>query len=266
MPIIFVYEGDLALKKIEVYAHRGYSAVAPENTVAAFRQAAEVKADGIELDVQLSRDGEVIVIHDETVKRTTGQKGKVKDLTLEELHRLDAGSWFSADWKGEKIPTLNEVLQLAAESGMKVNIELKNNKYPYPGLEEKVLQSVEYFGLMKKTIISSFNHYSLRRVKERVPQVETAILYMASLFEPWNYTKRIGVASIHSYWPTTEKEMVEQCHKLSLPVRPFTVNRVQEMRRLIRLGVDGVITDKVEQFQAELESQQEFDVVNMSGK
>ncbi|PTM59277.1 glycerophosphodiester phosphodiesterase [Desmospora activa] len=229
----------------KVLAHRGYSAKAPENTMAAFRLAAEAGADGLELDVHLSKDGEVVVIHDETVKRTTGKKGKVTNLTLEEIRRLDAGSWLHDHFAGEPIPTLDEVLSLTADKGLWINIELKNNKIRYPGLEQAVLERVDRYGMAERTIISSFNHYSLRTIHELRPEMDTAILYMADLFEPWQYARHVGVSSLHPYWPTVREETVYGCQQAGLPVRPFTVNRQQEMRRLLQLSVEAIITDHV---------------------
>lgn len=233
------------MRRTKVLAHRGYSSKAPENTMAAFQLAAEAGADGFELDVHLSRDGEVVVIHDETVKRTTGKKGKVRDLTLEEIRRLDAGSWFQEPFAGEPIPTLDEVLALAADKGLWLNIELKNNKIRYPGLEQAVLERVDHYGMAEHTILSSFNHYSLRLVRELRPGVDTAILYMADLFQPWQYAHHVGVSSLHPYWPTVREETAYGCRQAGLPIRPFTVNRRQEMRRLLHLSVEAIITDYV---------------------
>ncbi|SDW07185.1 glycerophosphoryl diester phosphodiesterase [Marininema mesophilum] len=237
---------------LQVYAHRGYSAVAPENTMAAFQRAVDAGAHGIELDLHLTKDDEVVVIHDETVGRTTDGKGRVRELTLDELRQLDAGSWFGEEFKGEKIPLLSEVLTLVAEKGLLVNIELKNNKIAYANLESKVITMLQEYDLVHRTVISSFDHYSLRKVKELCPDVDTAILYMANLFEPWEYARKVGVTSIHPYRPTVVESMVAKCREYNLPVRPFTINQVKEMRRLIGLGVDALITDKVEQAFTEL--------------
>lgn len=234
------------MKDLEVIAHRGFSAVAPENTMVAFRQAAEAGADGIELDVHLTKDGEVVVIHDYTVKRTTDGTGWVRELTLEELRRLDAGSWFGEAFRGEKIPTLDEVLRWVADRDLSINIELKNLKFPEPGLEEAVAERIVRYGRAERTIISSFHHASLQQMKEWLPQLDTAILYMANLVEPWVYTRGAKATSMHPYSPTVTAETVNGCRKAGLPLRPFTVNKVKEMRRLIRLGVDGIITDQVE--------------------
>ncbi|PTX65063.1 glycerophosphoryl diester phosphodiesterase [Melghirimyces profundicolus] len=234
------------MNDVKVYAHRGYSSVAPENTMAAFRRAAEAGADGLELDVHLTKDGHVVVIHDYTLQRTTDGTGRVKDFTLEEIRRLDAGSWFGEEFRCERVPLLEEVLGLAADRDLYLNIELKNNQYPEPGLENRVLELTERYGWTGKTVISSFNHHSLRKVKREKPDLDTAILYMSHLFEPWEYVQRAGLSSIHPYWPTVTKEMAESCRERGLPLRPFTVNRAGEMRRLVSIGVEAIITDKVE--------------------
>src|SRR5579863_1834901 len=127
---------------MEIFAHRGNSGEAPENTLAAFRQVAGVGADGVEFDVQLSRDGVPVVIHDETVDRTTDGKGAVAGLTLAQLQVLDAGKWFGAAFAGERIPTLEAVLEVFRGASIRVNIELKTNRTPYPGLSQKVIDLV----------------------------------------------------------------------------------------------------------------------------
>ncbi|GGE22856.1 glycerophosphoryl diester phosphodiesterase [Marinithermofilum abyssi] len=241
------------MKRTEVYAHRGFSAMAPENTMAAFQRAVDAGADGVELDVHLTKDNKVVVIHDETVKRTTDGTGKVRELTLEELRRLDAGSWFDPEFKGEKIPTLEEVLQLVAEHGMKINIELKNNRVIYPELEQKVANLLQQYGLVKQAVISSFNHYSLKVMKQVQPEIDTAILYMEGLVDPWVYAKHAGATSLHPYWYTVVEEVVKGCQKENLPVRPFTVNQPKGMRRLLQLGVDAIITDKPDVLREEME-------------
>ncbi|MFD1426751.1 glycerophosphoryl diester phosphodiesterase [Kroppenstedtia sanguinis] len=234
------------MDSIRIFAHRGFSSVAPENTMAAFREAAQAGADGLELDVHLTKDGEVVVIHDETVNRTTDGEGKVRKLTLEELRRLDAGSRFAKEFAGEKIPLLHEVLELVADRNLWLNIELKNNKFPYPGLEEKVLELISQYDLAQKTVFSSFNHYSLRRIKEKQPDADIALLYMAHLIEPWNYAAWMGATSLHPYWPTVTEELVQGCREQGLSLRPFTVNQARMMDRLIQLDVDAIITDKVD--------------------
>ncbi|SFS49477.1 glycerophosphodiester phosphodiesterase [Marininema halotolerans] len=239
---------------IQIYAHRGYSAIAPENTMIAFQKAVDAGAHGLELDVHLTKDHEMVVIHDETLQRTTNGRGRVRNLSLEEVRRVDAGSWFGDDFQGERVPLLSEVVALAARDGLSLNIELKNNKIAYEGLERQVIAMLEDYDMINQTVISCFDHYSLRRVKEVCPKVDTAILYMANLFEPWEYARHVGVTSIHPYRPTVTREMLTKSHALNLPVRPFTINQEKEMRRLIDMGVDALITDNVKEALNELKN------------
>src|SRR5690606_32376636 len=143
------------------YAHRGASGYFPENTMAAFQNAVELGATGIETDVQLTSDGELVLIHDESLLRTTGVNKLVKDVTLAELRQLDCGSWFHPKFAEERIPTLDELLQLAKASSIKLNIEIKSGVVLYPDIEHKLLQKLAQYGLEQQCVISSFNHYSL---------------------------------------------------------------------------------------------------------
>ncbi|HEX9075950.1 MAG TPA: glycerophosphodiester phosphodiesterase family protein, partial [Anaerolineae bacterium] len=142
--------------KTLIIAHRGASNWAPENTLAAFQRACALGADGIELDVTLTRDGVPVVIHDDTVDRTTNGKGAVAQMTLEEIRSLDAGSWYSAEFRGEKIPTLAGVLQAVGQCGL-VDIELKGTKLKADGLEAAAIRAVESAGMHERVILSSFN-------------------------------------------------------------------------------------------------------------
>ena len=153
------------MSKTEVFAHRGASGYAPENTLEAFLLAIEQGADGIELDVQLSKDGVPVVIHDETVDRVTGQSGFVKDFTLQELKEMVVLRERFAKYRDARIPTLREVLDAVRPSGIAVNIELKTGIYWYPEIEKKVAAIVEETGMKDRVIYSSFNHYSVQKLK-----------------------------------------------------------------------------------------------------
>jgi glycerophosphoryl diester phosphodiesterase len=185
------------MSKPIIIAHRGASKHAPENTIAAFRKALELGAEGIELDVHLSADGHLVVIHDEKVDRTSNGNGWVKEKTLEELKALDFGSWFTQEFKGEAIPTLDEALELLQPWTGIINIEIKGGSILYPGIEKEVVKKIEKFKLEDKMIISSFNHYSLVEVKKLNPKIKTGILYVSGLFEPWEYAKRLDAYAIH---------------------------------------------------------------------
>ena len=226
-----------------ILAHRGASLEAPENTLAAFRQAIELGADGIELDVHLSGDGELVVIHDERVDRTTNGKGWVKDLTLSQLKSLDAGSWFDPAFKGERIPTLKEVIDLVSGRCKLINIEIKSGIVLYPGIEEKVLREVEAADLLGKVIMSSFNHFSLKTIKEINPNVKTGILYIEGLVDPWIYARHVPADALHPIFHAVTPEIVNGAHSAGLGVHVWTVDKPEDITRMSGYGVDAVITN-----------------------
>jgi len=226
-----------------IFAHRGASGTRPENTMAAFRRAVELGATGIETDVQLSADGEPVLIHDETLTRTASAPGWVGDKTYEELRGLDAGSWFHPDFMGERIPHLHELLKLAREWNIIVNIELKNTVRAYEGLEKKVIEAVRGHGLERQVILSSFNHYSLALCKKLAPEIRTGILYMEGLYRPWAYAKTLGADALHAYDPAVQAEWVREARTEGVDYHPFTVNEEGRLRELIGMGAAGVITD-----------------------
>ncbi|UNK16778.1 glycerophosphodiester phosphodiesterase [Paenibacillus sp. N3/727] len=225
------------------FAHRGASGVCPENTMSAFRKALELGATGIETDVQMTKDGKLILIHDETVLRTTGEQGFVKDYTFEEIQKLDAGSWFSEEFRGERLPALEELLELTKDRGTIVNIELKNGSIQYPELEEKVIASIRSFGMEDRVVISSFNHYSLVKCKSIAPEIRTGILYVEGLYKAWEYGQSVGADALHALKYAVLPEWVEEAKACGIVYHPWTVNEPEEMKRLIAAKVAGIITD-----------------------
>lgn len=236
------------------FAHRGASAVCPENTMSAFVRSLELGATGIETDVQLSKDGQMVLIHDETLRRTTNGEGWVKDSSLQELRSLDAGSWFHSEFKEERIPTLEELLVLVKPSGTIVNIELKNGSILYPGLEEKVIECVRSYNMSEQVILSSFNHYSLLHCKKIAPEIRTGILFMEGLFEPWEYARTVQADALHAYHHAVLPEFVAGAALAGKVYHPFTVNNEKDMHRLIKAGVGGIITDHPDKLAALLSS------------
>lgn len=231
------------MKQPQIIGHRGASGYRPENTLSAFSLALEMGVDGLELDVHMTRDGHLIVCHDEQVNRTTNGSGLIKDLTLEEIKALDAGSWFSPAYQGEKIPTLEEVLSLIQGVPLLLNIELKNGPIQYPGLEEKTIALLKQYGMEHQTILSSFNHYSLLEVKRIAPEIRTGILYMAGLVDPWVYARYLGADSIHPYVYSVIPAMVKGAVENHFTVYPYTVNEEIHMKHLFQMGVTGIITN-----------------------
>lgn len=229
--------------KTLIIAHRGASKVCPENTMAAFKQALTYKADGIELDVQLTKDGIPVVIHDETLERTTNGKGYVCDHSLQQLKTLNAGSWFHQSFSKETIPTLEEVLQWLHTQPLLLNIELKNAIVDYPQLEQSVLHLVKAYHMEERTVFSSFNHYSLVRLKELDPFIEVAPLYNARLIEPWNYVAQFGGTSIHPAFRTLDEKSVRSFQQHGLTIRSYTVNRKQQLCKAFQWNLDAIVTD-----------------------
>jgi glycerophosphoryl diester phosphodiesterase len=228
---------------MDVIAHRGNSGAAPENTLAAFRQVAETGAQGAEFDVQLSRDGVPVVIHDEKLERTSTGTGWVGEHTAAELHALDAGRWFGPAFAGERIPTLEEVLNVFLGTPLRLIIELKTNRIPYPGLAALTVALVRRLGMTGQTVVSSFNHATLLEARAAAPEMEYAALVSDRLIEPWVYARRHGFAALHPRASAVDAEVVERCHQAGLKVRVWTVDDPVECARLERLGVDAVITN-----------------------
>jgi len=227
-----------------IIAHRGASAYAPENTLSAFKKAIELGTDGIELDVHLSKDGEVVVIHDFTVDRTSNGTGRVSQMPLKELKALDFGSWFLDKYRNERIPLLREVLELLQGWDGLLNIEIKRNRLEgCSPIEEKVLDLLDTYGFAEKTIISSFDHYSLMKVNEIEPSMRICPLYIADLFKPWEYAGMLNAFAIHPHYHTVTPDLVKQCHEHNINVNPYTVDCPEHIRLMIDAGVDGIITD-----------------------
>ncbi|GGE37880.1 glycerophosphoryl diester phosphodiesterase [Pullulanibacillus camelliae] len=229
--------------RTKIFAHRGASGKAPENTMTAFKKAAEEGADGIELDVHLTRDRIPIVIHDETVDRTTDGYGFVKDYSLEGLKKLSAGHWKGWKFRHEQIPTLEEVLKWLSKTELTLIVEFKNNILPYKGLEQKTIHLLEKYHMLERTIFSSFNHNSLFKVKELYKQAETAALYGKPIASPAQYAKTIRVDGLHPSFRLINQPLIQNLHANGIKVRPYTVNSQRIMETLFSWKIDGLITD-----------------------
>lgn len=227
--------------------HRGASAYAPENTLAAFRLAAEMGADGVELDAKVSRDGVVVVMHDPTVDRTTGGSGRVSDLALADLKRLDAGSKFDRRFAGECVPTLEEVFDAVADR-LIVNIELTNYSSPADALELNVIDLIARRDLADRVMVSSFNPLSLRRVKRSAPHVVCGLLYSPGdpiyLRQTWGAPLIPYLEARHPAYRMVDADYVRKYHARGQRINVWTVNEEDDMRRMIEAGVDAIMTDR----------------------
>lgn len=235
-------------RSMKIWAHRGASGHAPENTMPAFELAEKMGADGIELDVQLTKDGVPVIIHDERIDRVCDGTGFVKDYTLEELKSFNAGKAYPAYGKVE-IPTLEEFYAWVAETDLTINLELKNSVIFYEGLEEKVLELAEKYGLEERLIYSSFNHYSMRRLKMLKPDARIAFLYSCGILDVGEYADKYHGYAMHPSLKAMEYpdvDIVKQCHDKGIKVHVWTVNQKPDMDKMKELGADAIITNYIE--------------------
>lgn len=220
-----------------IIAHRGASGELPENTLPAFAAALEAGADMCELDVQLSRDGAAVVIHDDTVERTTNGTGAVSTMTLAEIRNLDAGVKFGAAFAGTRIPTLDEVLTLA-HGRCALNIELKS-----PGVEREVCRLVRAHGRFNDTIVSSFDWNLLAAVRRLEPSLALGVLAETQIEPMFEAALRLHAVSVNPRFDTVTPSMVERAHHAGLKLLVWTVDAIMDIKRLIALGVDGIMTN-----------------------
>lgn len=225
-----------------VVAHRGASGHAPENTLASFDLAMQMGADAVECDVHLSRDGQLFVLHDFAVDRTTNGHGPVAQMSSADLKRLDAGSWRGAEFAGQRLPTLAEVLDLA-RGRARVAIELKQGPVYYPGIEQALAAAVRYAGMAEDVLVISFDHFALRRLRELAPEVATGVLYAARPVDAIAMARAADAQILEPQWSMVTAEDVEQAHAAGLLVVPWAVNDPAQMSAILAMGIDGLATD-----------------------
>ena len=228
-----------------ILAHRGDSAHAPENTLPAFSQAIQEGVDGIELDVKLTADGHVVVIHDSDVERTTDGKGRVAALTLDAVRKLDAGSWFDPKFSGTKIPLLDEAFETIGRDKL-INIELKNYSTPFNGLALKVCELIKRHNTGRQIILSSFFEFYLNIAAIILPYVSRGLLAMRGT--PGLWARSFGFMfgdfqALHPHVSSVSRQQVARAHRVHRRVHVWTVNDPEEVIRLTDWGVDGIITD-----------------------
>lgn len=225
----------------KLFGHRGYSGNYPENTMLAFQKAIEAGADGIELDVQFSKDGKLVVIHDETLDRTTTGTGRVKDHTYEELCALDASFKFAGQYGVNRIPTLCEVLHYMSDKDAVTNIELKTGVFEYEGIEEAVLECIRKNNVSDKVIISSFNHYSILRMRKLAPELKCGLLTDCWIINAGKYVHDLGIPCYHPAFRNLTPEITAEIKQYGLEINTWTVNTAEDFRELEKLGIDVVI-------------------------
>lgn len=230
---------------VKVWAHRGAGGwdkqYAPENTMSAFEKAVEMGADGIELDVQFSKDGEIVICHDETIDRTSNGVGAVRAYTLKELKQFNFCSVHS-EFGFVEIPTLREVMDFMKEKDFQLNIELKTSNYDYPGLEEAASKLVKEYGLNDRVIYSSFGYASLKKLRQCDKDAQIAILCSTD-FVLREDIKALQAIAIHPWEQLITAENVKKWHEWDVKVNTWSVNRPERIKDLIAMGIDAFITD-----------------------
>lgn len=233
------------LPRLTIFAHRGASAYAPENTIAAFELAVRQNADAIELDVKLTADGHVIVIHDQSVGRTTNGEGQVNQMTLKEISVLDAGSHFDPKYHCEHVPSLNDVLESLGKS-IFINIELTNYASPFDDLPNKVADQVLKHAVSDHILFSSFNPIALIRIKRLLPSIPIALLCLPGVGGAWARSQ-IGhilrYQALHPEKRDVTQHLVDRVHNYGCRLNTYTVNQSEDIQRMIYLDVDGIFTD-----------------------
>jgi glycerophosphoryl diester phosphodiesterase len=236
------------MNETKIYGHRGCKGSYPENTLLSFYHAILQGVDGLELDVHLTKDGEIVVIHDELLDRTTDGRGFIKDYHLQEIKQFSAGIKFSDyeryedSWMLETVPTLKEVLELLAPFDIELNIELKTNLFTYEGIEEKILSVVKEYGNHRKVVYSSFHLPTILRIKELDKSANIAWLLNQPILNPRDYLETLKLESLHVNKSIILKDQENWKH-LKESIRIWTVNDVNDLRKLIEMNVETIITD-----------------------
>lgn len=228
--------------RLQLIAHRGASAETPENTMAAFRRAVQLKADAIELDIRFSRDHRAIVIHDETVDRTTNGQGPVWNFSARELLDLDAGSWFHPSFANEKLPLLEKVFSFFRKRDQKLLVEIKSPPY-VDSSEQLVCDMIRHYAIEDRAIVLSFDHHVLWRTREIQPHIQTGVLIDFRAVDPVRAAMNVCARVVAVRWNLVDAELVHRAHLNNLAVLAWTVNRPEHARKLLSMKVDGIITD-----------------------
>lgn len=224
-------------------AHRGYSKEYPENTMLAFRKAIEAGCDAIELDVHQSKDGHMMIFHDEELLRTTQISGYIRDFTAQELKNMDASLLFKGLHENNGIPTLEEYFEFISGQKITTVIELKNNVFVYPDMEDKIIEMVKHYGLAENVILSSFSRNSIQKCHQIEPQIETALITDYWLKRGGSIARSLGATYIHPRHIFLQPWTVREMKHAGILIQPWTVDSRRRMMKLIRSGVHGIITN-----------------------
>ena len=244
---------------VKIWAHRGACEYAPENTLEAFRIAAELGADGVELDIHQTRDQELVVIHDERLDRTSTGKGFVKDYTLEELRQFDFSKGSAFEGKAHyAIPAMRDVFELLKPTDLTINIELKTNVFRYRDIECQILQMAQEYGMRDRVWYSSFNHLTIEKIHLLDPEAKTGFLYADAFTGMPVFARNLGVTALHpAFYNLLSPIFLEDCRKNNIAVNMWTIDSEEQMRICFDAGVHAIITnypDKARKILSEMAS------------
>lgn len=228
--------------KVAIIGHRGAMGHAPENTLASFAKGLELGADIIELDVHLSKDGHLIVMHDPTVNRTTNGTGLIRDMTLSQLKALDAGSWFGTQFAGERIQTLDEVLAWA-KGKTRIAVEIKNGPVYYPGIAERVVDALRQLDMVESAAAISFDHHVVKSAKELESRLVTGVLFAARPIDVVALATAANANILLPHWSYVTPDVVADAHRANLAVYTWELHELAELKHVLALGVDGIGTN-----------------------
>ena len=228
---------------VKIFAHRGSSGFYPENTMTAFLEAEKEQADGIEMDVRFTNDRELVVIHDETVDRTTDGKGKVSEYLLTDLKKLNAGANHPTSDKREEILTLKEFLDWAYQTKLLLNIELKYSKDTYLDYEQDVLKLLNKYNLGERLVISSFNSKGLAKIATLDPNIKLGLLYSKKIKKPIEFIRKMNINALHPSKKITSEKNIDEANNQEIPIRVYTLNTEKEIKKYLAMNCSAIITD-----------------------
>ncbi len=232
-----------------VIAHRGWSGSYPENTLIGLREAIKLGCHMIEFDVTMTRDRRLIILHDNTLSRTTDGAGYVHEWDYRDLRKLDAGSWFHPKYTGAHLPSLDEVLLISRGAGIMVNIEIKKEcweeEFQKDGVEHQVVQAVRRYGVTDRVIVSSFRWAFLERIRSIAPEIKTALLHYKDVgrLSPKHLKEKYGMVAFNPHSVDLTQKFVNLCHDVDVKVLPFTINSYRDMEKFLDMNVDGMFTN-----------------------
>lgn len=249
------------MAECKVISHRGANRQAPQNTLPAFKKSLEIGVDGFETDVHVTADGVPVVCHNYTINDTSSGAGEIAKMTLEQLRNHEFGSYFNERFSNIKIPTLEEFLELSEKAAIEIlNIELKTPRVPCTDIVRKTIEAVKAHGLFNKLLISSFSPELLIEAKEIDENCQTAFLYsperktaMKMWYRAAEYAREIGANALHPHHIYVTKRYVEKAHALGIKVNVWTIDKESLAVKMIKAGVDGLITDRPEMARALIE-------------